>query len=242
MSLLRFACVSAVLLALSIDLASAVELQPFTATYDVLIDGKPQGRSTMRLEQTAPGQWRHTIEAKGTAGLARLSGFASSQVSHFDLVNNRPRLLDALARSEMLVRSREVRTTFDWQAGLARWDGDLKPDQRAPLALSDNAVNAAVLNLLLAFDSASAAPGARLDYRLFERGAADPVDYIVGTAETVTVAAGEFSAVRVRGERPAKQRVVTAWYAADLPPTPVRMTQVENGKPSYELRLAAVSR
>jgi hypothetical protein len=220
--------------------AMANGLRSFSADYDVLIDGKAQGRSRMSLVEESPGAWLHTVEAKGTGGLARLAGFAALQTTRFAVVDGRPQLRSATSSSETLIRRREVRTEFDWDAGLARWEGDLKDHQRAPTALSADAVNAPLLNLLLALDSRSATPGTQLHYRLFERGSADPVDYTVGPAERVSVPAGDFDAVLVRGERPQKKRVLSAWYADTPAPTPVRMLQVEEGKPTYELRLAAV--
>ncbi len=219
----------------------ASELRAFEATYDVYIDGKAQGRSDMRLLEETPGHWLHTVEAKGTSGLARLSGFTATQTTRFQIVDGRPRLHSAQAKSEYLIRSREVNTQFDWEAGVARWEGDLNDDQRASTPLSERAVNAALLNVLLAVDSTAAATTSKLEYRLFERGSAEVVDYVVGPAATIKVPAGEFEAVPLRGERPAKKRVITAWYAANLPPTPVRLQQIEEGKPSYELKLVSVT-
>ncbi len=236
---MRRSVVAAALLLAAGSLA-ATELRPFSAEYEVLIDGKSQGSSRMTLTEEASGSWLHSVEAKGTAGLARLSGFGANQTSHFRLVDGRPQLLSSISRSETLIRSREVRTVFDWDAQVARWEGDLKPDQRQPTPLSPDAVNGPLLNLVLALDSGADA-GTVLRYRLFDRGSADAVDYTVGPVEPISVPAGRFEAVPVRGERPAKRRVVSAWYAPDLAPTPVRMLQVETGKPTYELRLISVT-
>lgn len=230
------------LLALTLVAPLAVaELREFTATYEVRLDGKPQGRSTITLVQEAPGVWRHGIEAEGTRGLARMSGFGMRQTSRFRMVDGRPQLQTADARREVLVRSRSVRTVFDWEAGVARWEGDLKPDQRGPVVLSADAANAALLNLLLALDSAEADPGSSLRYRLLERGKADRVDYVIGTSEQIEVPAGRYLATPVQSEHPSRRRQTTIWYAPGLPPTPVRVLQVETDKPSYELRLAAIS-
>lgn len=220
--------------------ASAVDVRAFSASYEVLIDGKPQGRSNVTLVEESPGVWRHLMQAEGTRGLARLSGYGMRQDSRFRLVQGRPQLQSAESRSEVLVRSRTIRTLFDWDAGVARWEGDVKPDQRGPIALSPDAANGALLNMLLALDVSQARAGTELRYRLLERGDADELRYVVGGREAIEVPAGRYQAVAVRGERPEKQRVTTAWYAADLPPTPVRMLQVEAGKSSYELRLASL--
>jgi len=221
--------------------AVAKDLRAFTASYEVFIDGKSQGLSEMRLSESSPGQWLHQIESRGTRGMARLSGFAASQSTRFELVDGRPRIASATSRSELLVRTREVQSSFDWDAGVVRWSGDLKPHERAPTPLTPDAVNANILNLMLAIDSRSAAPSSVLRYRLFERGSVDEVDYRIDGRESLTVPAGTFDAVRLRGERPSKRRVITAWYAADLPATPVRLLQVEEGKSSYDLRLSKLT-
>lgn len=221
---------------------AAVELAPFHATYEVYLDGKPQGRSTMALVHEARGRWRHSIEAEGTRGLARLSGYGLRQHSRFRVVDGRPRLDSADVHSEVVLRSRDIRTVFDWDAGVARWEGDVKADQRGPLPLSPDAANGALLNLLLALDSARVEPGHTLRYRLLERGDADELDYVVGAKETVEVPAGRYAAIVVRGDRPEKQRVTTAWYAPGLPPTPVRVLQREKGRDKFELRLVSVSK
>lgn len=225
----------------SVGAANSNELQPFKATYDVLIDGKLQGESTMSLVEESKGNWLHTVVAEGTRGMARMSGFAATQTTRFHETSGRPQMLSAMSRNELLIRTREVNATFDWSAGLARWSGDLKPDRRAPTPLAADAVNSALLNLLLAIDSADAQASSVLRYTQYERGSSDPVNYVVGNAEAVKVPAGTFDAVTLRSDRPEKNKTITAWYAASLPPTPVRLVQTEKGKPSYELRLRSIS-
>ncbi len=225
----------------SVSTAQASELRPFKAIYDVYINGKIQGESEMSLVEESPDLWLHTVEAKGTRGIARMSGFAATQTTQFREINGRPQMQSAMSRSELLIRSRAITTTFDWQSGVARWEGDLKADRRSPTPLTDDAVNAGLLNLLLAVDSAKAEPSAVLRYRLFDRGSADDVDYVVGKTEAINVPAGTFDAVSLLGNRPSKNKVITAWYAAALPPTPVRLLQIEKDKPSYELQLRSLS-
>jgi hypothetical protein len=220
--------------------ALAAVLQPFEARYEVWLNGKRQGESTISLLQLPDGRWRHRLDAAGTAGLARLAGAEAQQDSDFSLVDSRPRLDVARARSEAALRRREVRTEFDWQRGEARWDGDVKADQRGPVPLERGATNGPLLNMLLALDVSAASAGSRLSYPLFERGRLSHQEYRVGGLEMVQIPAGRFEAIPVVTERPAKQRTTTLWFAPGMPPTPVRMLQTENGKPKYELRLIGV--
>jgi hypothetical protein len=221
--------------------AATPALQPFEARYEVWLNGKHQGESTIRLERLGDGHWRHRVAAAGTAGLARLAGVEAEQDSEFRLVAERPRMDAARVRSEAALRRREIRTAFDWQAGTAHWEGDVKPDRRGPLPLEPGATNGPLLNLLLALDVAAAPTGSRLRYPLFERGRIDRQEYRVGALEAVTTPAGRFDAVPVVHERSRRDRVTTLWFAPGLPPTPVRMLQTEGGKPKYELRLRGIT-
>lgn len=220
---------------------TALALQPFEAHYEVWLNGKRQGESTIRLERLADGRWRHRVDAAGTAGLARLAGAEVQQDSEFRLVAERPRLDATRMRSEAALRQREVRAAFDWDAGEVRWDGDVGAGRRGPLPLQPDAANGPLLNLLLALDVARAPTGTRLSYPLFERGRVTRQEYLVGPLEAVRTPAGEFDAVRTTSERPERGRTTTLWFAPGLPPTPVRLLQTEHGKDKYELRLTAVA-
>lgn len=219
----------------------ALELQPFSARYDVYIDGKLQGQSTMTLAEVSPGQWRHDVTAEGTRGLARLAGFEASQTTWLQVTDDRPRIASADSVSENLLRTRRERVVFDWSQRQASWEGDLKANQLGPVALTDAAVNAPLLNLLLALDSRDARQGDVLRYQLLDRGAVSDIDYVVGEIDSIVVPFGKLEARQLRGDRPQKKRVISAWYSAGLPLTPARLMQVEEGKPSYELRLSSLS-
>jgi hypothetical protein len=220
--------------------ATALPLQAFEARYEVWTDGKRRGESTMHLKPLVDGRWEHQVDATGTEGMARLAGAGARQVSRFRIVDGQPQLQEAVADSEMVMRRRQIRTVFDWEAGTARWEGDVKSDQVGPLALEPGATNGPLLNLLLGLNVAITPPGSVLSYPLFERGRATRQDYTIGIAEALRVPAGEFRAVPVVNVREPKKRRTTMWFAPELPPTPVRMLQTENGKPKFELRLVSV--
>lgn len=222
--------------------AMAADLQPFTARYAVSVDGKPQGESVMRLERAGTG-WRYRVEAVGTRGVAKLAGFELQQDNRFDVVDGRPRLIEATSSSDALFRHREIRTVFDWQRGQARWEGDVDKDRRGPEPLTPDATNGALLNLMLALDSAEKPPaGQVLRYQQYEKGEAKPVEYVVGTEQVVDTPFGTVKAVALRYDRPQKRKTTTAWYAESVPLTPVRVLQTEDGKAKYELKLLGLQR
>ena len=228
-------------LGLALLAGPAAALTPFVARYEVWVDGKRQGVSQMRLTDLGNGLWRHEIEAEGTAGMARLLDAELQQSSEFRLVDARPQPQQARQRMASLLREREVITHFDWQRGEARWSGDVKPDRRGPLPLSADAITDALLNLCLGLDCNQPA-GTWLRYQRYERGKAMPVAYRIGARETIRVPLGERSAVPLRWQDDGGKRTTTAWYAADLPPTPLRVQREEDGRVRYELRLLEVAR
>lgn len=221
--------------------AAEPQLQPFTARYEVYVDGKRSGEGVIELRAEGGQRWRHSLSAEGTEGLARFARFRTDQVGEIELHDGRPRVLSARMTARSLIRDRDLDVVFDWQHGQVRWQGDIEDDQPAQRALQGQPATGSTLNLLLAFDAARAS-GERVLYVLHDRGKANDLDYLIAPAETVQVPLGSFSAVPVRGERRNKQRVTTAWYAAELPPTPVRMLQTEKGEDKYELRLVAIER
>lgn len=212
------------------------ELTPFRAVYEVHLEGSHRGESTLSLERI-PSGWRYTVEAEGTRGLARLSGFEASHVSDFALVDGFPRLHRSVARSGMLMRSRKVTLHFDWERGEARWRGDIDADRRGPLPLPEDAINAPLLNLALALDLRGKGAGEVLRYHLVDRGRADATAYAVGAPERIEMPYGTWHAIPLRNQRPEKDRITTVWFAPGLPPTPLRIVQEEDGKVKYELRL-----
>lgn len=221
--------------------AAATELQPFEARYEVWLDGKRRGESTMHLQQLPDGSWEHQVEAAGTNGLAALAGAGARHSTRFRLLEGRPRLLEAMTTSEVALRRRSTRTVFDWERGSAHWEGDVKPDQTGPIPLQPGATTSALVNVLLGMSAAGAPPGSVLSFPLYDRGRVREQDYRFGVPETIQVPAGEFRAIPVVTERSDKPRTTTLWFAANLPPTPVRMLQSEKGQPKYELRLVQLT-
>jgi hypothetical protein len=228
-------------LALCAALPATAAPQSFRAEYAVYVDGRQAGDSVIELIATATGHWQHRISATGTRGLARLARFSTVQVASIEFVDGQARLLGAEMQSRSLVRDRGVQLEIDWKSGQVRWIGDIDEDEPAQRPLDGQPATGSSLNLQLGLDARKAAPGQRVDYVLHDRGRRRDLDYIAGQPEAVSVPAGRFTAIPMRGERAEKQRVTIAWYDPALPPTPVRMLQTEAGEEKYELRLRSIT-
>lgn len=213
----------------------------FRAEYAVYIDGKAAGESTLELRARGHGHWQHRLGAAGTKGLARLARFSTEQTASVTFIDGRPRILGAEMQQRSLMKDRDLQVEFDWSANTVRWLGDINDNEPAQRPLQGEPATGSSLNLQLAFDARHGTPGQRVHYVLHDRGRASELDYVIGSAQSVTVPAGTYTAVPLRGERVDKQRVTIAWYDPALPPTPVRVLQTEEGEEKYELRLVRIS-
>lgn len=237
LSLFRFVALAALALGASDGHAQAGALEPFTARYEVLRDGKAQGEAVMRLERIDGAQWRFTSDVRGTSGMARLSGFEMTESTDFDaLPDGRLKPLSARSEGGISLRRRSIGTEFDWSAGEVRWNGDAKPEHRGPAPLGADTVNPQILNLALAQRLRAGADGViRLD--MVNRGDSDPVEYRVRGRESVSVPMGQREAIALHHRRTDKDREITLWIDPSLPPAPLRVLQREDGADAYELRL-----
>lgn len=218
-----------------------VSLQPFSADYQVRIDGKETGESRIELKRLGDQAYQHRVYALGTKGLARLARVSADQTADLMLVDGTVRLTHAAMNVHSLIRDREVSVNFDWSNKQARWSGDIDKDKQRVWPLTGTPATGSTLNLQLGLVAWTEPAGARLEYILHERSKAKPVEYTVGAPESIEVPAGRFRAVPLVDTDLRKQRVTTAWYAEGLPPTPVRVLQVEKGEAKYELRLQRIA-
>lgn len=224
----------------------AAALTPFTAHYQVFEGGKAQGEATLQLASSGPGEWRYAMSVRGTSGLARIAGFEMQQSTL--LREQGERLIPVSAHSEggVLFKHKVIETLFDWTRREVRWTGDVKSDQRGPVALQDDSVSGQALNLMISLDvPQDIAVGDALRYHMVERGKAKDVAYVARGMETINVPAGRYAAQALtydRGEGE-HQKDTTVWISPELDlPTPIRVLQREEGEDAFEMRLVRVER
>ena len=218
----------------AVDAVEAHELQPFVATYDAWNAGKPAGTASM-AQARVDGHWRVDLDITGNRGLARWIRLDIDQGTVFDEVDGAYRPLRQDTRRKALFMGRQVEGVYDWQAGIARWSGDIKPERRKPVPLQHGDMSGLLINLAIVRD---AAPGRQLGYRFVDGGRVRQHEYAVAaTPEYIEVDGLSYEALRVSRTNGGNDETIV-WVARGVP-TPVRILQRENGEDAIDLRLVA---
>ena len=212
----------------------ALALEPFTATYQTNFMGM-RAQADMELAHKSDDRWEYSLEVAGAGARLR-----QHTVFETDGEQWRPLSSDDSQRGEsglaaMLMKNREVRTTYDWSAGQARFSGDVRDDQGEPVALRAGDLDAMLMNLVLVRDVQSGKNPLR--YRLVEDGRAKRQVFERQGTEEISVDGRTVQATKV--VRTDGRRQVIAWIADDLP-VPVRLLQRRDGRDHIDMRLQSV--
>lgn len=212
----------------------AVVLQPFNATYDAWNGGKPAGTASMRLDREGDA-WRVDLDITGNRGLARWIRLDIDQGTVFDEAGGDYRPLRQDTRRKALFMGRHVEGVYDWEAGTARWTGDIKAERREPVALQEGDKSGLLINLAIVRD---AAPGRSLSYRFVDGGRVRQHEYAVAdSTEYIEVDGLSYEAMRVSRTNGGNDETIF-WVARGVP-TPIRILQREDGEDAIDLRLIA---
>lgn len=213
--------------------ASAAALEPFMATYQAFNEGKLAGNATMKVVNTGGDRWRVDLGIRGSRGFAKLVALNIEQSTVFDTVGEFFRPLSQATVKHALFTGKRTFGVFDWNAGTAHWEGDLKKTRLAPIPLQAGDMTALLMNLAVIRD---AQPGKALNYRVLENGRARDYQYLVAEqTEIVPVDDLSYDAMRVSRTNGGDKETVF-WVASGVP-TPIRILQRENGQDTIDLRL-----
>ena len=212
--------------------ASADELQPFVATYQVFHDGHQLGNATMLLSQLDSPRWRIDLGMKGR-GLMRVTGLNLQQSTLFDSNGANFRPLSQSTVKRAFLSSKKTVGVYDWNTRSARWTGDVKKTRTAPVALQDGDMSGLLIDLAVIRD---AEPGRTLHYRFVDDGRAREHTWVVAP-QTEGISVGELSYDAMRVERNEDGGDQTILWVARGVPTPIRILQREDGEDATDLRL-----
>ena len=213
-------------------IASADDLQPFVATYQVFHDGHQLGDATMQFSQLDSPRWRIDLGMKGR-GLMRVTGLNLQQSTLFDSNGANFRPLSQSTVKRAFLSSRKTVGVYDWNARSARWTGDVKKTRTAPVALQDGDMSGLLIDLAVIRD---AEPGRTLHYRFVDDGRAREHIWVVAP-QTEGISVGDLSYDAMRVERIEDGGDQTVLWVARGVPTPIRILQREDGQDATDLRL-----
>ncbi|MCD9005955.1 DUF3108 domain-containing protein [Luteimonas sp. XNQY3] len=213
----------------------ALAIEPFTATYQANYMGM-RAQANMNLTQEGGNRWKYDLQVAGAgARLAQTTTFEANgeqwrPVSSSDAQRGESGL------AAMLMKNRELNTTYDWNAGEARFTGDVRDGQSGPVKLQAGDLDGMLMNLVLVRDvQAGKSP---LRYRLVEDGRAKRQLFERQGTEQVTVGGRSMEATKV--VRTDGRREIIAWIVDDMP-VPARLLQRRDGKDHIDMRLQSVN-
>ena len=216
--------------------ASAVGLQPYTATYQVMRNGDALGRATVTLQQT-PGGWDYASTTHGTSTMAMLAG---ADVSEHSTVRDSNGVLETRSyryRLSTILKNRERSIDVDAASGRIR-TRDKKGEQEFPMQAG--VLDRQAVTLAIAQDLANGKRGA-LSYNVADSSHVDAQRYQVGREETVHVPAGALRTINVTRLRDSGGgRITTSWFGLDNGFVPVRIVQTEPSGEVLEMRLVSL--
>ncbi|QNP41169.1 DUF3108 domain-containing protein [Lysobacter solisilvae (ex Woo and Kim 2020)] len=206
--------------------AQAGEVKPFTADYQANYMGI-QGIGKMVLAQAGGNRWRYSLDIGGS--MANLN-----QTTVFEDSNGAWRPISNSDSSELLIRRKQKKATYDWSRGEARWSGDVKPERAGPVKLQSGDLDAMLINLAIARDVAAGKP---LRYRMVDDGRVKQLNYQVSGKETITVGGKPRQATKVIRVDGDKQEML---WVVDGVPVPARILRRKDGQDEMDLRLQTV--
>ncbi len=210
-------------------------LEPFVANYAVFDGGRALGNATLQVADQGASRWRVDLGLKGS-GLMRMTGLNLQQSTVFQAFEGQYRPLSQALVKRVFLANRKTVGTYDWNAGSARWTGDIKETRRRPVPLQPGDMSGLLINLAVIRD---ARPGQVLRYRFVDDGRVrDHVYQVAPQTEVVQVGDLSYDAMRVErvASNTAGSERTVLWVAAGVP-TPIRILQREDGQDGTDLRL-----
>jgi len=224
-SLLFAAC----LLVLPTLADAGATLQPETANYTVLRDGKAMGTAMYALRANADGTWTLHSETRGTGGMAKLLGLDVREDSVFGFHDGKLQGLRYDYRQDAAIKHKQRSIDFDAKAGQIRVRDNGKGFR---YALVDGAIDRSTVAVALGLALANGAKSAMLPVAVRDR--VEMQQYAIRGGAVINLPGGRYEATELdRTDAPGK--VMKSWYAQGL--LPVRVEQPQHDGKAIVLEL-----
>ncbi len=207
--------------------APALAVKPFAADYVASYMGL-EGAGKMRIERVGGDRWKYSIDIR--SNIAQLS-----QSTTFEEDDGTLRPLSGTDSSLLLIKKSNKTASYDWDKGVARWSGDVKPERAGPVKLKPGDLDALLVNLAVARDAAAGKP---MQYRMVDDGRVKQLTYKIVGKEPLTIGGKTKEAIKVSQTDGDKQYV--AWVVEGLP-VPARILQRKDGEDTIDLRIKSLN-
>ena len=220
---------------LAIAALPALAIEPFNATYQANYMGL-RAEANMNLARTSGNRWTYDLQVAGAGARMQQTTVFEANGEQWRPISSSDSQRGESGIAAMLMKPRELNTTYDWNAGEARFSGDVRDGQSAPVRLQPGDLDGMLMNLVLVRDvQAGKSP---LRYRLVEDGRSKRQVFEREGTEAVTVGGRTLQATKV--VRTDGRRQIVAWIVDDLP-VPARLRQRRDGKDHIDMRLQSVN-
>jgi hypothetical protein len=220
-------------LLLALAAMPALAIRPFSADYQATYMGL-EATAKMSLASVGKDRWEYRIDIGGMGAELQQSTVFETDGGEWRPLSSVDSQRGTGGLAAMLVKRKSVTADYDWDSGMARWSGDVKPDRAGPVRLHEGDLDGMLMNLVLVRDVAAGKP---LDYRLVEDGRVKRQHFQVAGEESIEVGGKSHTAKRV--VRRDGKREIIAWVVDGLP-VPARILQRRDGRDHIDLRLTAV--
>lgn len=219
---------AALALGATVPAAAAPPPTAFTAHYQLLKNGKPMGKTVMKL-RPHEGAWLFTTDTRGTRGLAGFAGLTIHEASSFRMHAGQPEVVSYRYRLDAGPVRRRHTLDVDWQTRQASSSRD---DKKWRYQAVPGMVDKHMLPWVLGrgLDRVKAT----LQATVAVRDRAETQHYLIVGNEDITVPIGRVTALRMDRNDP--DRDFTAWYVPGRYAVPVRLDHDQ-----YSLQLTAYS-
>jgi Protein of unknown function (DUF3108) len=209
----------------------AQPIQPFTADYDLLRDGKLIGKAQIALIMGKDG-WQFSNNSEGTEGLAGFAGVKIEESSTFRWQNDVPETMHYRYFQKAAWKKKNRNVDIDHTAKRVTAGDD---DGSVPLEYAPGTIDRNLVVLALAADLKAGAT--ELEYRVADKREIGTHRYKIAAKEKLTTKRGSFDTIRVERLRDKPGRTTTTWIAPALGYIPARIVQTEPDGETLEMLL-----
>ncbi len=220
------AIASAMAFAVETDLGKPEGIKPFSADYQASYLGL-QGSGKMTLAPAGGDRWNYNLDISA-------AGAQSRQSTLFEHRGGQWRPLSGVDATNVLIKRSNKRATYDWARGEARWSGDVKPDRAGPVKLQAGDLDAPLIYLAIARDTAAGKP---LHYRMVDDGRVRQLNFERAGQDTVSIDGKTQPATKVVRTDGNKQTLL--WIVDGLP-APARILHRKDGADEIDLRIKSL--